>query len=732
MKAESFSLTKLLLANADFEIPFFQRPYVWDKDNWETLLENLLDDNRTHFLGSIVLKPIPTTAGHNQKFCVIDGQQRLTTYSILIKACYDLVPDAGKYDSNFLKTIFVDGTYLEGEKAVPKLVHSVFDRDNYNNILKGKSCESDDNRLSECYQYFSHDLKTRGLDEIRRLWTFLKRDDLNTIVKIDLEDKDSEQEIFDTINSTGVKLTSADIIKNALFQRANELLGADGESKVVDLYNKEWTSEFYSDQDTNNYWNELLAGQKFARTNLEMLLFCFASIKGFFKVEEHKVVELADIFKRKISGFSNFNDLKSFIAEIRAYASYYRTIFRNRDKDTVYSYTDGLERLMQILSEVNVVSFNPYILKLVYQAQETDFNKLPDDVKNELYDLETLIIRGIVTRLNAKKNYNKFCGELLKDAYKVAHISNMPDYSLDDQSVKDWLKQMSSNGIATLILFWIELYLNRDAKNAHKELKYIYSLEHIMPRKWEAHWKSVPVRDMDGALVKDAIHARTIRDKAVSQLGNMTLLTSKLNTSIHHAGFKTKIANIKKYSNLKITTELFDSSKWDEASIEKRTTKLWKDFISVWHLRNETKPSGQRGTPIPNSHSPNYPVKNLFVYVLMPILQSGKFSDSEIESFTTQTGSSKFHIGGYALLKKFNGDIKIRYDAKGVARFYKDVYVINGRQYLLTSQIYKVYKEHYLKLLEELGIQREDAERIARNPTARPTSEQSKQGWLFS
>ena len=73
------------------EIPFFQRAYVWNDDNWKDLLEDLLKTSGSHFLGSIILKRAKSITGTADKAIIIDGQQRLTTLSILIKALYDSI-----------------------------------------------------------------------------------------------------------------------------------------------------------------------------------------------------------------------------------------------------------------------------------------------------------------------------------------------------------------------------------------------------------------------------------------------------------------------------------------------------------------------------------------------------------------------------------------------------------------------------------------------------------------
>ena len=95
MKAEAMSFT--FLGNEGVvKIPFFQRGYIWNKNNWEDMLTDLFDDQKSHFLGSLILKQQEKQSGKPKEVLVIDGQQRLTTMSVLLKALYDSFPDDTK------------------------------------------------------------------------------------------------------------------------------------------------------------------------------------------------------------------------------------------------------------------------------------------------------------------------------------------------------------------------------------------------------------------------------------------------------------------------------------------------------------------------------------------------------------------------------------------------------------------------------------------------------------
>ena len=157
------------------EIPFFQRGYVWNKDNWRDLIEDLLDDKSSHFLGSIILKSIKTSSGEIPRWSLIDGQQRLTTLSILLRACYDNLP-LDTYDEDIQQSVrfqmqellFYKEKRILGKKYA-KITHSMVDSPSFCKVIEGKMVDkldsivlvdeaTKDNPASpgilQCYKYY--------------------------------------------------------------------------------------------------------------------------------------------------------------------------------------------------------------------------------------------------------------------------------------------------------------------------------------------------------------------------------------------------------------------------------------------------------------------------------------------------------------------------------------------------------------------------------------------------
>ena len=149
---------------------------------------------------------------------------------------------------------------------------------------------------------------------------------------------------------------------------------------------------------------------------------------------------------------------------------------------------------------------------------------------------------------------------------------------------------MNGNKLATLLLFWVELYRRSTEIPDSKEFKYEFTLEHIMPQKWEQHWSGVPVYDENGEQVSDEEQIKAIRHSAIYEIGNMTLLNKKLNASVSNYDFKRKVEGdsngrkkgMKTYAGCLITHEILEKDTWDERDIKERTEKLSKIIKKLW------------------------------------------------------------------------------------------------------------------------------------------------------
>ncbi len=576
-------------------IPFFQRKYVWKEANWCELFDNFFVKDKPSFLGSILVQRNDIIAG-NSKLDVIDGQQRLTTISILIMSIYDSIKDKNKENAknDILNALFSKETF--SNNYTPKLLHSKFDKESYETIINfEKDIESFKNEkdgILGCYNYFMNRLVNIS-DEKKELILddFLKGTYLIWVV-ITLDKEMDEQSIFDTLNNSGVSLTASDTIKNFIFKRASELYdkkysnnSEESMKAVIKLYEDNWEDVFIKDEDIEQYWNSEITTGRIKRSKLDLFLYCFAVIKGFFSQYDNNISELTNVYKNFLeNNIENDKEISDLLEELKNFANKFRLNFENNTKETFYTYSheNVLQRLLHLLKVNDVTTFHPFILNILYK-NEND-TKI---INEKLHLLEKYLIINYLNEDSSKiKNYNKFCITIMNDENKL-------EEELDEikDSISYTLLNNISNSFATYFLFWIELHRRKDLAD-ETALSYSYTLEHVMPIKWREYWLSdveKGLNDVNGKKLS-LLDSIQYRDNHVRMIGNMTLLKGKLNTSISNRQFSEKIKKIKEYASLKITKDdivekyyIKDKSKaikvWNEKIIEDRTKKLKKEII---------------------------------------------------------------------------------------------------------------------------------------------------------
>ena len=194
MKAygNSFSIIR---NNYLYEIPFFQRRYVWEEENWKELLDSLSDADDCPFLGSIILKENKDSED-NIFWTVIDGQQRLTTLSILMRACFDeltAIKNTERFRSEYddedpwseeVRTPFNETTHIKdsNKNRHTKIRHSRIDHIDFEKVMNGDIKDSYENTDSEktskiisCYCFFRKALKEKGIDTVWIIWEYLTK-----------------------------------------------------------------------------------------------------------------------------------------------------------------------------------------------------------------------------------------------------------------------------------------------------------------------------------------------------------------------------------------------------------------------------------------------------------------------------------------------------------------------------------------------------------------------------
>ena len=569
MDAGKRTINDIFNGNRVLEIPFFQRSYVWGIPQWERLLEDMKaisSSNKPYFLGSVILKQQETTTGSRigDKRTVIDGQQRLTTLNIFFKVLCLKTNENFTFDRSF--------KLRDNSNA---LLHNHNDIQAFNEILaltELKDLKGESN-ITQAYNYFKDNLVPDELNLDSILSNVL-------FVGIDLSQEEDEQQIFDTINSLGVKLTTAELLKNYFFNRDD-----------IEKYNEYWKEVFEKDEETKNYWDREIIAGRLRRTFIDLFFFAYLQIKiqeTDFKVKAEdkdayaKVEHLFESYKNFIKSYLN-NNKEAILSEIKEYALLFKKNFNYEILGEELTQDFGIDRINTIifgLDTTTLISYTLYILRNI--SDET--------TKNELFGIiETYIMRRMITHSNTK-NYNQlFTDKLINN--RVLSKQEFLDYiekrddkvnflPTDEELEKGFNTSILINKQSAGILYLIESKIRNEKDSTALLGINKYSLEHLMPKKWRNNWDKLSSKESE-----------INRDRKLLTLGNLTIITQSLNSSIRDSKWEDKLKGKNKkgglieYSGgLKTISQFLEYSKWDEKAIEERALFLYEKAKQIWKI----------------------------------------------------------------------------------------------------------------------------------------------------
>ena len=566
-------LTSFFSNNLQYVVPFFQRSYVWDKENWEILWEhidriaNQVNSNpgSEHFIGTLITKQRLSNVIGESKLDLIDGQQRLTTFSLLLKAIATKATGTEPYTR--LKEKTNELVVFENAKGVKfiRIEHSRNDREYFEAIMLDKDLtilSNQEHKVLKCYNYFLLKLIEHTDEQLDNLKTII----LNNvpIISMLLGANDDEQEIFDTINSLGVKLTTGELLKNYIFS----------ESTIRPLFDTYWGPVFEDDEEQILFWNKDKTSGRVIRTNIEVLLYCYLIIKKKNSVELEKLFgEYKSWLKDK-----NVESKISFLIELKDYAGIYYNFPEGTELNEI-AFSQDEERFFHVIEKLEITTVYPlilYIYKLVPEKSvQIKFLKV----------LESYLVRRNVCRLTTK-NYNNLFIQILGKLDEEVVLSPEIFKTILEGFTEDtnrfpknlefktaFSEEALSNSNAREILFCISLYqIFSPRTDIIKLSSSSYSVEHMMPQKWETNWKKPGISDVD----------KILRYKKLKTLGNLTLVTKSLNSSMKNAAWVNKKKALKDFSHLKITTDYIDNVDWDENNIENRSEDLASIALKIW------------------------------------------------------------------------------------------------------------------------------------------------------
>jgi len=604
MRPFTRSIIELFDGKKRYLIPLYQRQYAWSvSPQLELLWEDIeravvrLEADRQaatpHFMGAIVIAQIKTFGKQVQAFEVIDGQQRLTTFQLLLAAFRDVANAHGSvYGQEVNKLLFNDGVMETPDVERFKLWPTLTDRRSFVHLIDpaadlasiGAAPDDEEGVVRPAvaaHAWFKARIEEHvtidgAFDAFRLEKLFEALQAGLAAVSIELEGGDDPQTIFETLNSRGVDLSAGDLMRNFIFQRAKGLGQKHGSLNVDKLYSEHWLPLdrwFWREEDTRG---------RQTKPRLDWLLVDHLSMK---RAEVVSVDHLFESYRRWILNEAPFSSVEQELLSISGSAAIHRRIAEQRSDDV-------LGRFGRFAKAFDVSTAMPLVLYLATDGE------IGHDLADALAMIEAFILRRDICGLTTK-NYNRLFIDVLDKvrrsslpALRALEVqlsfgdSEINRWPTDEEWKAGWLGRDQYKGPRQPRLRYLFEAIERAKRTALSEeieIKSELTIEHIMPQKWRSHWPVPGFEHVaEGEIDVDQLAREVEREQAINKLGNLTLLTHSLNATVSNGPFSVKMPAVRAHASLALNRELNAFDHWDEETILQRGQALFEVARKIW------------------------------------------------------------------------------------------------------------------------------------------------------
>ena len=559
MKATEAKLLDFLKKSPQFVIPIYQRTYSWTEKECRQLWDDIVrcgsnDKIAVHFVGSIVyIESGLSQVTHQAPLLVIDGQQRLSTVTLMLAALAEAVADGEPFDGfsqRKIRNYFLLNPEESGDRNF-KLLLSQTDKATLTAIVGGSEQPKEHSlRVTE-----NHALFKRWINETKGdLATLCKG--LAKLVVVDIalnRDQDNPQLIFESMNSTGKELSQADLIRNFI------LMGLEPKFQTR-LYEQFWRPM------------EVDFGQEAYGTHFDGFMRYYLTVKTG---ELPNINAVYDAFKdhARTSRDSAVGDnlhIEALVRDIRDYARHFCAMALGTETDP------DLKRAFHDLRELKVDVAYPFLLELYHDYAMRLLPK--DDFARSVRLVEAYVFRRAICAIptnSMNKTFATFTKALKKDRYLEsieAQLLLLPSYRRfpnDDEFHRDLQTRDLYNFRSRS--YWLRRFENHGRKE-HVPVDE-YTIEHIMPQNEQlgAAWRSALGTEW-----------QRIQQTWLHTLGNLTLTGYNSEYSDRPFAEKRDMVGGFKQSPLKLNDGLGQIEQWNEEAIKMRAGKLAGLAVQVW------------------------------------------------------------------------------------------------------------------------------------------------------
>lgn len=563
LQAGETTLNKLLNTSRQFIVPIFQRNYSWQKNQYEQLWFDILraskfKEKQNHFIGSIVYIDMGTPAGRPQQLLLIDGQQRLTTISILLCAIKDYVQKFN-LETKLINLAKIKNQFLYNSDEIYedryKLLLNVQDKETYIKLIDNTifTVNKPAINIIKCYEFFYERIedfiKQHGqIDEIYAGIFKL------SLVSISLDkDSDNPQMIFESMNSTGKDLSQTDLLRNYLLMD----LTPEKQTRLYKTYWKPMEELFGEDI----YKNDVNKFDYFIRDFLTL-----KSDTGYIC----KINNVYENFKRYY--LDNNCEKFAVLKDLFTYAKYYACIDLLQEND------DELKLYWQEFKKLDSHVVYPFLLKLYddYSRQiliKEDFKKILQVVISYLWrraicEIPTNSLSKTFATLYQAVDKDDYVNSVIKAfVFKSSYKRFPSDYEVRE---KLQTKDIYHFRLRKYLLEALENYYHKEPIDLNTAN---YTIEHIMPQNIEHNllWQQMLGEDW-----------QEVHSLYLHTLGNLTITGYNAEMSNKSFGEKVNGESGFKHSHLKLNESIAQSDVWNKKAIQRRTNILTDIILKIW------------------------------------------------------------------------------------------------------------------------------------------------------
>lgn len=536
-----------------FIIPVYQRNYDWKTENCKQLYDDLIKvvrrGRKSHFFGSIVSVH---NDGEFNEYLVIDGQQRLTTISLLLLAMYNLMkngvltPAKGNLAEKIYKTYLIDEWQDDDTRIKLKPVKN--DRDAFGRLFDDQSQRIPNSNLTINYEYFYSRIQKEevSLDELYEAITKLE------IINITLNQDDNPQLIFESLNSTGVALSEGDKIRNFI------LMGLPSKQQA----------EFYE-----KYWNKIEVC-----TDYEVSLF----VRDYLSVKQQLIPAMSKVyFTFKAFVEESGTEVEELLQELLRYAKWYAVLLKGKTADK------ELNSCIYRLNRLETTVTRPFFLE-VLRLQSEDKVSLADVKEIFLYTENYLFRRAIcdLPTNTLNKIFLMLPREIIrydgtendyveKFKYALRAKSDRGRFPDDGEFIEAFEKRPVYQMNSKNKIYMLERFENSgtvEVQDVYKQFDDgVYSIEHIMPQHLTPVWIKELGEDYE------AVHETWLH-----RLANLTL--TGYNSKYSNSAFQEKrdMKNGFCDSHLHMNVWISRQDHWGLEELETRNQILMQNALKIW------------------------------------------------------------------------------------------------------------------------------------------------------